>query len=232
MRKNIVALALIPFLLMGAESSCSGGTSNDKVSDAKKSSAPEKSSAAPKPASDPLFAAKTYSGRGDKVLRVSLGDSARAAVFTHRGSANFVVTQLSASGEDLDIAINEIGHYAGTVLVNEGDDNTAALKIEADGRWTVTIKDLRSLPVWNGAATRSGSGDALLRIDQKAFDGLSTVKVTHRGSANFVVETYGDDSHDIPINEIGRYSGEVQLAEDTYLLDITADGAWTFTKTS
>lgn len=42
--------------------------------------------------------------------------------------------------------------------------------------------------------------------------GLTMVKITYKGSSNFVVHAYGD-YQELLVNEIGRYSGEVLLPD-------------------
>ena len=59
---------------------------------------------------------------------------------------------------------------------------------------------------------------------------LVTARVTHTGSSNFAVLSYGD-SQDLLINEIGRYTGEVLIPAGTSVLEIEADGAWSITRT-
>lgn len=77
--------------------------------------------------SAPLFPASA-TGHGDKVFKFE-GPAADYAI-THRGSANFMVSQ---HGGDLSSGVNEIGNYSGTVPFVAGP---TVLTIEADGTWT------------------------------------------------------------------------------------------------
>jgi hypothetical protein len=179
------------------------------------------------PAEPALPANRTYEGRGAKVVRVNLSeDYLHIASITHKGSSNFVVQSIGEDGDDLDLLVNEIGSYSGVRLL-DAEGTPKALKVEADGRWTMTVKVALKAPVWDGNAT--GRGDAVLRVESAQLD-FTTVALTHRGSSNFVVEAYGDSS-DLLVNEIGRYSGETILPDGTVLVAISADGAWTFKKT-
>ncbi len=68
------------------------------------------------------------SGKGDAVFKFE-GDAADFAI-THKGSSNFQVQQY---GGDLNMGVNEIGNYSGTVPFVAGP---TVLVIGADGTWT------------------------------------------------------------------------------------------------
>lgn len=54
--------------------------------------------------------------------------------------------------------------------------------------------------------------------------------LSHNGTANFIVDAYADGGQSNHINEIGHYTGEVQLPDATFLIAIHADGTWTLTR--
>jgi len=70
----------------------------------------------------------SISGKGDAVFKFE-GDAADFAI-THKGSSNFQVQQY---GGDLNMGVNEIGKYSGTVPFVAGP---TVLVIGADGTWT------------------------------------------------------------------------------------------------
>jgi len=70
----------------------------------------------------------SISGKGDAVFKFE-GDAADFAI-THKGSSNFQVQQY---GGDLNMGVNEIGNYSGTVPFVAGP---TVLVIGADGTWT------------------------------------------------------------------------------------------------
>ena len=180
------------------------------------------------PPSTTLPADLTYTGRGAKVVKLKLAsDHVHIATITHQGSGNFAVWSVDSAGENIDLIVNEIGKYSG-VRPLDFVETPAALKIEANGTWRVVVRVAEKAPVWTG--TTSGKGPAVLRIGPGAVDGLATIAFTHTGSSNFAVWAYGD-SRDLLINEIGKYSGETLLPSGTVLVEIEADGAWTFKKT-
>ena len=175
-----------------------------------------------------LPADQVLKGHGDKVVKLDLdADYVHIADITHQGRSNFVVSALDGSGTMLDLLVNEIGGYAGVRLLDVRR-TPAALKVQADGAWTITIKVAQKAPRWSGRG--SGKGAAVLVVDGGAVTGLTTVTITHQGRSNFAVFAYGDGVYDLLVNEIGSYSGEVVVPSGTVLLDVQADGAWTIVK--
>lgn len=194
-------------------------------------------SPSPEPAPEsagPAFATISLAGSGDDVVNVpGLPAGALAvATFTHQGGANFSVQAFGPDTEDDfgELLVNEIGSYTGTVPINFPAQLTTQVTdfdITADGAWTIDIRPLSqarslSLPM------DSGTGDEVLI----ATEGISgPFGFTHAGTANFVVQGYGDnDFPDLLINEIGSYEGRVRVAGGTLVLTITADGEWTITQ--
>jgi hypothetical protein len=165
----------------------------------------------------------SYSGRGDKVLKVRKPvDSAAIVTFTHTGSANFAVETLDSSLRSTDLLVNTIGRYSGVRLMDARDgEATTALKITADGRWTVKLADVKAAPRF--ATSRRGKGDAVL-----IYTGAdAAMTFTHAGRANFAVTSYSDSGSDLLINEIGKYTGETVVHGGPTVLEVVADGAWT-----
>jgi hypothetical protein len=179
-------------------------------------------SVAPKPA-----AAKpaTYTGRGDRVIKIKKPETGAALVkiANRGGSSNFVVQD--AAEEQL--LVNTIGPYSGTVLLDKEDgQNTTKLKVQSDGSWSITVSPLLSAPQFTSKS--SGKGDAVVVYTGSA----GTITMTHSGKENFVVTAYGGDgSQDLLVNEIGRYNGQNTVNDGPVLLEINADGAWTLAVT-
>jgi hypothetical protein len=174
---------------------------------------------------------QVFSGHGDKIVRIKHGSEPWLAILTHKGSANFIVDSLGTDGREIDSLVNEIGRYSGTVLLSS-DDEVAAIKIQADGRWTLRLAPPANARVWHGT-TATGHGDEVIHLATPST-GLTTARLTHRGRANFIVDAYSEGSDggnvDSLVNEIGHYSGEVQLPDGTFLIAIHADGAWTMVR--
>ncbi|MFI7057432.1 hypothetical protein ACIBLB_35700 [Streptosporangium canum] len=201
------------------------------VTETRPSASPTTASTAPSSppavAQPPQIEPKTYSGTGAKVVKFDPISDPALVTFTHTGSANFIVTALDSSGATQEVPVNAIGSYSGTRMLSpRNNTQIAALEIKADGQWTADVKPLSAARTWSGPVIE-GRGDQVLRLDPPA-EGLATAQVTHSGKANFIVQTHGGSVLNLPINEIGNYSGEVQLPSGTTLVEIRADGAWSF----
>jgi hypothetical protein len=176
------------------------------------------------------FSAIALKGTGAKVPKFTIPDGAGAiATFSARGSDNFAVTSLAADGSPNDLLVNVIGSYTGTVLFDmQSGQHSVAFKIETTESWAVTIRPVSSARIWNSASKLLGKGDDVVQIAPSSA-GLVTLNITHNGSSNFVVTGYGPNGADLMVNEIGKYSGQVPLADGSFLLTVGADGAWTVT---
>ena len=173
----------------------------------------------------PPPADKTYTGRGNKTVSISLDDDyLHIAKITHDGSSNFMVDSLTADGDPVDLVVNAIGDYNGVRLLDADRGVPAKLKIRADGRWKVTVMVADKAAKWTGKA--SGKSDTILQVDPK--DPEVRVRFTHKGRSNTTVLLYGAEPA-LLVNEIGRYSGEMSIPTGTEFIEVTGDGAWTLT---
>jgi hypothetical protein len=187
-------------------------------------------SAAPSVVPTVAFSPITLSGKGAKVPKFRIPDGAAAiATISANGSDNFAVTSLAADGSENDLLVNVIGSYTGTVLFDAAvGQHSVAFKIETSESWAVTLKPVSSARAWDGASKLSGKGDDVVRIAPSSA-GLVTLNITHNGSSNFAVTGYSANGADLMVNEIGKYTGQVPLADGSFLLTVQADGAWTVT---
>jgi hypothetical protein len=71
-------------------------------------------------------------GQGDDV--VLMNGTATKARITNRGQSNFIVYVISIRSPSLDLAVNEVGGYEGTVALGA----PAVITIKSSGTWTVT----------------------------------------------------------------------------------------------
>lgn len=170
-------------------------------------------------------APKEYAGAGADVVSITKhGTGPQVAVITHNGYSNFAVHTLDASLGNSDLLVNTIGNYSGTVLfdVRTSRGETTALKITADGAWTVKLVPLASVRTFDGTAPMTGHGDDVFYYKGAA----KPATFTHSGSSNIAVHSYGTRA-DLLINEIGAYNGTVVWAPGLY--EVTADGDWSAT---
>jgi hypothetical protein len=193
-------------------------------------SAPPSSAPSSTPISAPVAAFKpiVLSGRGAKVPKFTIPEGAAAiATISAKGSDNFAVTSLAADGSDNELLVNVIGGYSGTVLFDsQNDEHSVAFRIETTDSWTITIKPVASARTWDGASRLSGKGDDVVEINPPS-SGLVTLNITNKGQDNFVVTGYSDNGTDLMVNEIGNYTGQIPLADGSFLLGVQSDGAWT-----
>lgn len=185
--------------------------------------------AAKKAAEDAAAAAKNapkeYAGAGDDVLTITKHDTgAQVAIITHSGWSNFAVHTLDSTLDSTDLLVNVIGNYSGTVLFDTSTRTaeTTALKITADGAWTVKLVPLSSVRALDGSAPITGRGDDVFRYTGSA----KAATFTHDGTSNIAVHYFGSPP-DLLINEIGAYTGTVVWAPGFY--QVSADGNWSAT---
>jgi len=101
------------------------------------------------------------------------------------------------------------------------------LQVTADGNWTLQLLDVASVPVVGDSFNGKGKSVVL-------YDGPAAVfAITHDGESNFQV-TLGDtktgELTDVVVNEIGPYSGRNPISVGPVLIEVAADGNWTFTR--
>lgn len=165
------------------------------------------------------------SGAGDDIVELDIpGDEPAIAHITHDGSSNFQVTGYTADGERAGSLVNEIGPYEGIRPVNLRDPEIKELDITADGNWKVIIQPLFEAQSVEPSGATEGSGDAVLLV---ADNDAASVEVSHTGESNFQVIAWGSRRSGM-VNEIGSYEGRVRMPADAVLLEIVADGSWSF----
>lgn len=71
-------------------------------------------------------------GSGDDVVIAQ--HAAKAAAITNKGKGNFIVEVVSLMRSTIDLAVNEIGGYSGTVPFN----GPAIVQVVSEGSWTIT----------------------------------------------------------------------------------------------
>jgi hypothetical protein len=172
-------------------------------------------------------------GQGPAIIPLDLTPGQYHTItVSYTGDGMFTAYLVDNDGERIPGALAiSYGEYAGTHLVELGrlGEATAVDIQESDGPWSVTLQDLNDAPTW--PAQTSGEGETVLRIDQSALSGDTTVVGTHDGESNFIVWAYTEAEFGdrLLFNEIGPYDGDSQeaLPSDAIALEIRADGAWT-----
>lgn len=192
-------------------------------------SAPSVPSTGEPESAQPLaFEPITGKGKGDKIVRFEIPEDAAAiADIKASGKGNFAIWSLDENGDKLDLLVNEIGAYKGTVLFDEQEgEHSVAFEVTASGSWTIRIEPVSEARIWRTGKALTGKGDDVVLISPP-IAGLAATDVKHSGSSNFAVWVYSDEGTDLLVNDIGRYSGQVLLPDGAFLLAVSADGKWT-----
>ena len=185
----------------------------------------------PTPTSTPVPEPISLTGSGDSVLDFQKWDGPAIIKVVHNGGGNFVIWNDDANGEHMDLLVNTVGQYQGTLPLDfmEGEF-TARFEVTAGGPWEIHVLPLDSVRREEIPGTFTGTGDDVIVLTGSALpDLLKADASTARG--NFVIFTYGDN-RDLVINEIAPSTGTVTVGRDTILLAITADGAWSIEVTA
>lgn len=168
------------------------------------------------------FEETTYTGNGDDVITLDNPGYPALLEISYSGESNFTVHTVDAEGENVDLLVNTIGSYSGTVTDYTDYSEVTMLSIGSSGDWSITVKPMSSMAeLVNG---QSYSGDGVYYIDT---DELMTLTITNTGESNFVVRAIGISDTDLLVNEIGDYSGTVIWTEPQSFLIVESEGTWT-----
>jgi len=132
---------------------------------------------------------------GDDVILVRLTENGLVTA-KHKGECNFVVWTLSPRGKK-ELLVNEIGFYKGTVAFEAGRlrKKVAAIQVEAEEEWSLTVKPLVGASDWVYASTSGAGDDNVLQI----FNRKLILKATYRGGDNFLIWALSVDGDKIDL---------------------------------
>lgn len=168
------------------------------------------------------FEATTVEGSGDDVIDVPCAGKPCLLTIHYSGAHNFVVKELDANGSDVDLLVNTIGAYDGTVTTYGNYSKTTSLQIKSSGSWTITFAPMSSMEkAENGSPF---TGDYVAYIDEPK---MSKVRFTNDGEHNFVVQGIGLNSSKLLVNEIGTYDGTVAWNQAKSFFIVKSSGTWT-----
>lgn len=182
--------------------------------------------------STPLPQPIVLTGTGDSVVDFSKWDGPAILHVTHNGGGNFVLWNNDASGNHIDLLINTIGSYQGTLPLDFLDiEQTTRFEVNAGGTWEIQVLPFAMVRKENIPGIIQGVGDEVIAFTGAASPDL--LKADASGaSGNFVVFTFGDSGRDLALNEIAPYTGTVAAARGTYVIVITATGPWSIEVTT
>lgn len=186
--------------------------------------------AAPAPAATPAAEpAQVFEGRGADVIDLARPVQFGILVFDCSKCSRNVIVESDAEYDSG--LINEIGSYVGKRWLNPRGGTTSRIQVQATGPWKATVGSIELARVASGTEPVEGDGDDVV-VMRSAPD---TVRFTHSGTSNFVVQVIsetGRSGPDLAINEIGKYDGTVLFkvrGGEAALMQVTADGRWTMT---
>jgi hypothetical protein len=171
----------------------------------------------------------TLSGRGDRVVSVSLPRGPILFVLTNGGSSNFIVQLVGPEGRDY--LTNEIGPWTGGTLAPDVRAGRHRLAVQAEGAWRifpyVPQPSNFSRPLLGKIAFTTSMVYAL----RSSRAGDVVVTASNSGHGNFIVKLVGVGSlsgTELLFNEIGPYHGQtlVTVPKGPLLLWVQAKGRW------
>lgn len=173
----------------------------------------------------------TLTGNGSDVVALNKPESIALLRITYTGGGNFAVWSYDANGKRLDLLVNTIGAYKGTLIIDEltNSPTTARLQVDSHGPWRIEVLTLDSARLESAPGTFRGTGDDVVVIIAGNPD---TLKASYPAGGNFAVWAYAESGRRLVINEIGPYTGTVVLPAKTVLFKVHAEGPWEFTVTA
>ncbi|GAT71377.1 hypothetical protein PS9374_07068 [Planomonospora sphaerica] len=171
-----------------------------------------------------------YRGSGDQLISITPTRQLGLITADTHGTGDFSVHSVNAAGEDVELLAEGEDQHRGTRLFNRQDEeNVTALRVTAQGPWTIMLKPLASSRMWSGRQA-SGSGDDVLLLDPKA---AGSEKITSRfdGDGAFVVEGISTEGSVLLADEFGACAVEEELPDGTVLIIVEGDGSWMLRRT-
>jgi len=173
------------------------------------------------------------SGTGDSVVDIEKWRGAGIAKITYFGSSNFIVENYDKDNTRIDLLVNEIGTYEGTVPIDFFDsEQTSRFVITSSGDWEIDVLSIQSARWILSAGLVVGQGDdVLFFVGNDDIPDILEIDAS-KAESNFIVYGYGN-RRDLLVNEIAPYSGTILVDNDLIgsnnmlILVVTATGKWT-----
>lgn len=175
-------------------------------------------------------APRTFTGTGSQVTpSFQLQAGALITTASHVGERNFIVHLVNDLGDDVDLLANEIGNSRSEVLTTRLTAGAYRLEIDADGDWSITITQPKSIGGRTVPTTFTGTGNAVLGPIFQSNRGV-VFDAHHTGQRNFIVKLMktNDIFGALIANEIGNASvSSIERLDGSYWISVQADGPWT-----
>jgi len=133
-------------------------------------------------------------------------DKAMLARVSYAGSGNFALWNYDTDGEQLNLLVNTIGIYTGTIPIDFLDnEHTGRFKIEARGNWEIELLSIEKIRREKVPSLFTGYGNDVVFLDGNP----DLLKIdASKAKSNFVIWSYGDQ-RDLLVNDIAPYTGVV-----------------------
>lgn len=182
-----------------------------------------------------FFPERNYSGTGAGTVTLPLLGArywtAAITYETENPDSRFTVWTVDSDGRRIGPIVGLVGPYHGTVGVNSyqrglaGD--VAGLEVVADDAWTIKLRAVEQEETAPDGLYL-GQWDRVLRVGDLAG---KQVDFTYDGEGVFivVVATRAGTILEVPIEEVGPWSGSYTLPANAYAIEVIVDGAWSMT---
>ena len=176
----------------------------------------------------PNSAPVSYTGSGSGMLAVEK-PYVLCIVHVVGNAAGKPFQVTSYDGErKLDVLVKATAPYDGYVSLDlQDDENTNQLEIMAEGEWAIELIPIGPAILPDHGIQVPGSfqgrGDNVLFL----YGGTpSKAQISNEAESGvFVVITHGSTTH-LLVNEMGSYSGTVDVAADAIMVEIRSSGTW------
>lgn len=194
-------------------------------------------SPSPSPAHTPKnIPPQTFNGKSQAVTpKFTLEGGLSIFRMKHQGTANWAPKLLDSEGNPVELLANEIGKFDGAKAV-QVEAGEYVIDVTANGAWEIVAEQPRPIEAPPLPAALSGSGQTVSAFFF-AKRGLTRFQMNHAGDANWAPKLLNADGDPIELlaNEIGKFEGEKAVRiplDDIYVIDVTANGAWTINVTT
>ena len=172
----------------------------------------------------------SLSGSGQTVTDTFSAQRFTTFTYEHNGESNFIAELINdETGDGEGILVNKIGSVSGTTGTGL-QDGSYYIDIDADGDWSFEIGEPAAPDGEWGVPPASIQGQGSEVYGEVDIDGRVTVRGSHDGESNFIVEAWEEANTSgyadaLIFNEIGSHEGEttVQLS-GVYYIAVQADG--------
>lgn len=180
------------------------------------------------------FEETTISGNGDDIIDIPCAGSPCLMDFKYEGVYHdygygysytggvCTIRIVGKKGNELGAMAHRLGPFSGTFVDWGVYEEAAALRIDAEGDWSVTFRPISTMGYAENGESFEGSN--VVAIDA---DTIREVSFTHDGSSNFLVVGVGTRSAEELVNTVGLFKGTLQWNQPKAFFAVIADGTWT-----